>query len=66
LVSPTSKDAGGVTTGYVASATAGILDKTGSREFCSEEDAVIRYSVPDRSAVPPASAGACRAMTILQ
>lgn len=65
-VLPTSKDAGGVTTGYVASATAGILDKTGSREFCSEEDAVIRYSVPERSATPPASAGACRAMTILQ
>jgi type IV pilus assembly protein PilA len=66
IVSPTSRDAGGVVTGYVAGAEAGVLNKTGSRDFCSQEDAVIRYSVPQGSSVPANSAPACSAMTILQ
>jgi type II secretory pathway pseudopilin PulG len=65
-VSPTSRDAGGVITGYVAGAAAGIFNKTGSRDFCSLEDAVIRFSVPQGNSKPPTSATACAAMTILQ
>jgi prepilin-type N-terminal cleavage/methylation domain-containing protein len=65
-VSPTSRDAGGVITGYVAGASAGIFNKTGSRDFCSLEDAVIRFSVPQANSVPPTSAPGCVAMTILQ
>jgi type IV pilus assembly protein PilA len=65
-VSPTSTDAGGVTTGYVAGASAGIFNKTGSRDFCSLEDAVIRFSVPDGNSKPPTTAAACSAMTVLQ
>ena len=65
-VSPTSRDAGGVITGYVAGASAGVPDKTGSRDFCSQEDAVIRYSVPQGNSAPANTAPACAAMTILQ
>jgi type II secretory pathway pseudopilin PulG len=65
-VSPTSRDAGGVITGYVAGASAGIFNKTGSRDFCSLEDAVIRFSVPQANSVPPTTAPGCAAMTILQ
>jgi type IV pilus assembly protein PilA len=65
-VSPTSRDAGGVVTGYVAAASAGVLNKTGSRDFCSQEDAVIRYSVPQGSSAPASNASSCAAMTILQ
>jgi type II secretory pathway pseudopilin PulG len=65
-VSPTSRDAGGVITGYVAGAAAGVFNKTGSRDFCSLEDAVIRYSVPQANSTPPTTASGCAAMTILQ
>jgi prepilin-type N-terminal cleavage/methylation domain-containing protein len=65
-VSPASRDAGGVVTGYVAGASAGVPDKTGSRDFCSQEDAVIRYSVPQGDSAPANTAPACAAMTILQ
>ena len=65
-VSPTSRDAGGVITGYVAGASAGNFNKTGSRDFCSLEDAVIRFSVPQADSKPPTTAPACAAMTILQ
>jgi len=65
-VSPTSRDAGGVVTGYVAGASAGIFNKTGSRDFCSLEDAVIRFSVPQANSAPATAAPGCAAMTILQ
>jgi len=65
-VSSTSRDAGGVVTGYVAVASAGVLNKTGSRDFCAQEDAVIRYSVPQGNSAPANTASACAAMTILQ
>ena len=65
-VSPTSRDAGGVITGYVAGASAGIFNKTGSRDFCSLEDAVMRFSVPQADSKPATTAPACAAMTILQ
>jgi type IV pilus assembly protein PilA len=65
-VSPASRDAGGVTTGYVAGASAGIFNQTGSRDFCSLEDAVIRFSVPQATSAPPTTASGCAEMTILQ
>jgi type II secretory pathway pseudopilin PulG len=65
-VSPTSRDAGGMVTGYVAGASAGMFNKTGSRDFCSLEDAVIRFSVPQANSAPPTTAPGCAAMTILQ
>lgn len=65
-VSPTSRDAGGVITGYVAGAAPGSFNKTGSRQFCSQEDAVIRFSVLSGNVPPASTAGACAAMTILQ
>jgi type IV pilus assembly protein PilA len=65
-VVPTTRDSGGVITGYVAAALPAILDKTGSRNFCSQEDAVIRFSAPQAGTPPPGSAPECAAMTILQ
>jgi type IV pilus assembly protein PilA len=65
-VSPTSKDAGGVITGYVAGAAPASFNRTGARQFCSQEDAVIRFAVPSGDSPPVTTAGACAAMTILQ
>jgi type IV pilus assembly protein PilA len=65
-VLPASRDAGGVVTGYVTGASMGVLNQTGSRDFCSREDAVIRYSVPQGNSAPANTAPACAAMTILQ
>ena len=65
-VSPTSTDAGGVVTGYVAGAAAGVFNKTGSRDFCSLEDAVIRFWVPREDSKPATTTAACASMTILQ
>jgi type IV pilus assembly protein PilA len=65
-VSPTSRDAGGVITGYVAGAAAGVFNKTGSRDFCSLEDAVIRFSVPQGNSAPKTTAPGCAVMMILQ
>lgn len=63
---PTTRDAGGVATGYVAGASAGVFNKSGVRDFCSFEDAVIRYSVPRTNSRPATSEPECAAMTILQ
>lgn len=63
---PTTRDAGGVATGYVAGASAATFNKSGVRDFCSLEDAVIRYSVPKANSVPATSATQCAAMAILQ
>lgn len=63
---PTTRDAGGVATGYVAGAAAETFNKTGVRDFCSLEDAVIRYGVPNGNSSPAATAPQCTAMTILQ
>jgi len=65
-VSPTSTDAGGVATGYLAGASPGTFNKTGARDFCSLEDAVIRFSVPRGDSKPPTTAAACVSMTILR
>lgn len=63
---PTTHDAGGVATGYVSGASAGTFNKSGVRDFCSLEDAVIRYGVPQSDSKPASSAEQCAAMTILQ
>lgn len=63
---PTTRDAGGVATGYVAGASAATFNKSGVRDFCSLEDAVIRYSVPRGNSAPATAAPQCAAMTILQ
>lgn len=65
-VTPTSHDTAGVATGYVAGAAAGVFNKTGVRDFCSTEDAVIRYRVPKANSTPANIAQECAAMTILQ
>ena len=63
---PTTHDAGGVATGYVAGTSAAEFNKSGGRDFCSIEDAVIRYGVPKGSSGPANSASQCASMTILQ
>lgn len=63
---PTTRDAGGVATGYVAGTSAGTFNKSGVRDFCSLEDAVIRYSVPQANSTPANTAPRCLAMAILQ
>ena len=64
--SPTTHDAGGVATGYVAGASAVTFNKTGVRDFCSLEDAAIRYGVPRSDSAPASTAEQCSPMTILQ
>lgn len=63
---PTTRDAGGVATGYVAAAAAGTFNKSGVRDFCSLEDAAIRYSVPQANSKPATTGPECAVMTILQ
>lgn len=63
---PTTHDAGGVATGYVAGAAAAKFNQSGVRDFCSIEDAVIRYGVPRSDSAPAANPETCAAMTILQ
>lgn len=64
--SPTTHDAGGVATGYVTGASAATFNQTGVRDFCSLEDAAIRYSVPRSNSAPASTAEQCAAMAILQ
>lgn len=63
---PTTHDAGGVATGYVVGASAATFNQTGVRDFCSLEDAAIRYSVPRSDSAPASTAEQCAAMTVLQ
>ena len=64
--SPTAHDAGGAVTGYVVGASAATFNQTGVRDFCSLEDAAVRYSVPRSDSTPASTAEQCAAMTILQ
>lgn len=64
--SPTTHDAGGVATGYVVGASAATFNKTGVRDFCSLEDAAIRYGVPRSDSAPASTAEQCAAMAVLQ
>lgn len=63
---PTTHDAGGAATGYVAGTAAAAFNKGGVRDFCSLEDAVIRYRVPKANSTPATLTSQCATMTILQ
>ena len=64
-LNPTTRDSAGAVTGYVISAAPAVFNKTGVRDFCSTEEAVIHYKVPNANSEPPAPAQ-CAAMPVLQ
>ena len=65
-LTPTSKDRAGATTGYVIGAAPAVFNKTGVRDFCSSEEAIIHFQVPNGNSEPVTSAAACAAMPVLQ
>jgi len=56
----------GIATTYVAGAAAAMYNQTGVRDFCSEEDGVVRYRDPGGNSHPATTAAECSAMLILQ
>lgn len=65
-VSPGPRDAQGKVTSYVAGTAAEIYKQTGVRDFCSQEDGVVRYRDPGGNSRPATAAEQCSAMSILQ
>ncbi|MBV9183000.1 MAG: type II secretion system protein [Acidobacteria bacterium] len=65
-VSPGERNAQGAVSAYVAGAAAAEYKQTGVRDFCSEEDGVIRFRDPGGSSRPAANSAECAAMSILQ
>ena len=65
-VSPAARDQHGAVSAYVAGAAAAIYKKTGLRDFCSQEDGVVRYRDPGGNSAPAETAGQCAAMPVLQ
>jgi type IV pilus assembly protein PilA len=64
-VSPGERDAHGAVRAYVAGAAAAVYNQTGVRDFCSQEDGVVRFRDPGTNS-RPATAGECAAMSIVQ
>lgn len=65
-VSPGERNAHGAISGYVAGAAAAVYNQTGVRDFCSQEDGVVRFRDPRTNSRPAITAGECAAMSILQ
>jgi prepilin-type N-terminal cleavage/methylation domain-containing protein len=65
-VTPTGKDASGVVAGYVVGSAAAQFNKSGVRDFCSSEDGVLHFRVPQQQSVPVTSLPECRAQAVLQ
>ena len=57
---------GTVNTGYTVGGSAATFNQSGIRNFCSSEDAVIRFSSPTAQSSPVTTAAACNAFNILQ
>ena len=57
---------GTVNTGYTVGGSAATFNQSGIRDFCSNEDAVIRFQSPTAQSSPVTTAAACNAFNILQ
>jgi len=55
---------GGINAGYTIGGAAASLSRTGVRGFCSNEDAVLRFT--NKAAAPVSTKAACAAYTALQ
>ena len=51
---------------YVVGASANSFNSDGVRDFCSIEDAVIRFDTPSSQQTPVTTAAACQAFTAMQ
>ena len=65
-VSPGTRNAQGAVAAYVAGAAAAAYNQTGVRDFCSQEDGVVRFRIPGGNSRPATIAAECTAMAILQ
>lgn len=63
---PAERNAHGAVSEYVAGAAAAVYNQTGIRDFCSQEDGVVRFRIPGRNSRPATTAAECTAMSILQ
>jgi type II secretory pathway pseudopilin PulG len=66
LITPGGKDSSGVVAEYVVGSAATIYNKTGVRDFCSNEDGVLHYRVPHQQATPVTSISECHQQAVLQ
>jgi type II secretory pathway pseudopilin PulG len=66
LVTPTDKDANGVTAGYVVGSAATQFNQSGVRDFCSSEDGVLHFRVPHQQSNPVTGLPECRSQAVLQ
>ena len=57
--------AGGINTGYTVGASPLTYNQSGVRNFCSNEDGVIRFDPGAAASVPVTTNGACVAFTVL-
>ncbi|MBV9342627.1 MAG: pili assembly chaperone [Acidobacteria bacterium] len=65
-VSAAGRDRHGAVSEYVAGTAATLYKKTGLRDFCSQEDGVVRYRDPGRNSAPAETPAQCAAMPVLQ
>jgi type IV pilus assembly protein PilA len=61
----TSTATAGINTGYTVGASPLTFNQSGVRNFCSNEDGVIRFNAGAVGSTPAASNGACVAFTVL-
>ena len=64
-LSGTGKDSAGVVNGYVVGGSAAAFNQSGVRDFCSVEDGVFHFRVPNGPSQPVNSGPECTAMPIL-
>ncbi len=57
--------AGGINTGYTVGASPLTYNQSGVRNFCSNEDGVIRFNAGSTGSTPVTTSGACIAFTVL-
>jgi len=57
--------AGGINTGYTVGASPLTYNQSGVRNFCSNEDGVIRFNAGAAASAPVTTNGACVAFTVL-
>ena len=65
-VSPGTRNPQGAVAAYVAGAAAAVYKQSGVRDFCSQEDGVVRFRIPASNSQPATTASECTAMSILQ
>lgn len=65
-LSPTTRDANGIVSGYVVGGVAAEFNKTGVRDFCSLEDRIIRFRVSKAQSEPTQTAAVCLGMPVLE